>query len=104
MLSLKVLGLVLFVSAAFAQSTDAPAVEILTETSLVNEDGYNFEYKTSDGVSRQEEAHLITVGETQGIGVKGSYSYTAPDGVTYEVTFTADDKGYKPTIRVLGKQ
>lgn len=58
-------------------------------------------FKTSDGVSRKEEASLITVGDHQGIGVKGSYSYTAPDGVQYEVTYTADDKGYKPQIRVL---
>nr|USJ75253.1 RR-1 cuticular protein [Cnaphalocrocis medinalis] len=63
-------------------------------------------YKTSDGVSRQENAHLITVGENQGIAVEGSYSYFAPDGQQYEVTFTADDKGYKFTIRVVepGKQ
>ncbi|KAL0840408.1 hypothetical protein ABMA28_015665 [Loxostege sticticalis] len=104
MLALKVFVFGFLVAAAFAQSSDAPVVEILTEKTYVNEDGYNFVYKTSDGVSRQEDAHLITVGEKQGISVKGSYSYTAPDGVTYEVSFTADDKGYKPTIRVLDNQ
>lgn len=30
------------VAAAFAQSSDAPVVEILTEKTYVNEDGYNF--------------------------------------------------------------
>lgn len=61
----------------------------------------HFRFKTSDGVSRKEEATVITVGDHQGIGVRGSYSYTAPDGQEYEVTYTADDKGYKPQIRVL---
>lgn len=59
-----------------------------------------YRFKTSDGVSRKEEAELITVGDHQGIGVKGSYSYIAPDGVQYLVSFTADDKGFKPQIRV----
>lgn len=60
-----------------------------------------FSYKTSDGVSREEEAQLITVGENKGIGVKGSYSYLGSDGQKYQVNFTADDKGYKPQIRVI---
>lgn len=60
-----------------------------------------FSYKTSDGVSREEEAQLITVGENKGIGVKGSYSYVGPDGQEYQVTFTADDKGYNPKIHVV---
>nr|XP_049702703.1 endocuticle structural glycoprotein SgAbd-5 isoform X2 [Helicoverpa armigera] len=94
----------LFVFALFAAviaAEDKPVAEIVTEQTIVNPDGYNFDFKTSDGVARQEEASLITVGDKQGISVKGSYSYTAPDGEEYQVTFTADDKGYKPTIRVV---
>lgn len=60
-----------------------------------------FSFKTSDGVSRQEEAELITVGDHKGISVKGSYSYIGTDGQEYQVTFTADDKGYKPQVRVV---
>ncbi|XP_072941020.1 uncharacterized protein [Epargyreus clarus] len=86
--------------AALSAQEAQPPVEILTEKTFVNTDGYKFEFKTSDGVSRKEEAQLITVGEHQGIGVKGSYSYIAPDGQEYIVNFTADDKGYRPEIRV----
>ncbi|XP_038210506.1 endocuticle structural glycoprotein SgAbd-5-like [Zerene cesonia] len=75
--------------------------EILTEKAFVRANGYDFEFKTSDGVSRKEQANLITVGDHQGIGVSGSYSYTAPDGQQYEVNFTADDKGFRPEIRVV---
>ncbi|XP_013187910.2 flexible cuticle protein 12-like [Amyelois transitella] len=100
----------LFVFAAFIaaltaqENADKQPVEIITERTLVKPDGYDFEYKTSDGVSRREEGTLITVGDQQGIGVKGSYSYTAPDGQQYQVTFTADDKGYKPQIHILPSQ
>ncbi|XP_026328694.1 endocuticle structural glycoprotein SgAbd-5-like [Hyposmocoma kahamanoa] len=93
----------LLVAAALSADSDKPKVEIITEATFVREDGYNFVYKTSDGVSREEEAQLITVGEHKGIGVRGSYSYLGPDGQEYQVTFTADDKGYNPQIRVIPK-
>ncbi|CAH2075258.1 unnamed protein product, partial [Iphiclides podalirius] len=87
-----------------ADASDKPQVEILTEKNLVSETGYDFEFKTSDGVSRKEEGQLITVGDQQGIAVKGSYSYDAPDGEHYIVTFTADDKGFKPIIHTTNGQ
>ncbi|XP_075971119.1 endocuticle structural glycoprotein SgAbd-5-like [Anticarsia gemmatalis] len=91
-------------AAVVVAADDKPVAEIITEQSFVNPDGYNFDFKTSDGVSRHEEAGLITVGDKVGIAVRGSYSYTGPDGEQYEVTFTADDKGYKPQIRVVPSQ
>nr|XP_034824582.1 endocuticle structural glycoprotein SgAbd-5-like [Maniola hyperantus] len=99
MIALKLVILCTLVAAFSAQGTKEP-VEILSEKIFVNEKGYNFEFKTSDGVSRKEEGQLITVGDQQGIGVRGSYSYLAPDGQQYIVSYTADDKGYKPTIRI----
>ncbi|KAH9627577.1 hypothetical protein HF086_010729 [Spodoptera exigua] len=80
---------------------EKPVAEIITESTIVNPDGYSFDFKTSDGISRHEEASLITVGDKQGISVKGSYSYLTPEGEEYQITFTADDKGYKPTLRVV---
>ncbi|KAJ8732083.1 hypothetical protein PYW08_014813 [Mythimna loreyi] len=97
----------LFLFALFAAvviAEDKPVAEILSENTDVKPDGYNFDFKTSDGVSRQEEGNLITVDDKQGIAIKGSYSYLTPEGEEYTVTFTADDKGYKPTIRVLPAQ
>ncbi|XP_045764462.1 endocuticle structural glycoprotein SgAbd-5-like [Maniola jurtina] len=99
MLALKLVTLCTLLVAFSAQDTKEP-VEIISEKTFANENGYNFEFKTSDGVSRKEEGQLITVGDQQGIGVKGSYSYLAPDGLQYIVSYTADDKGYKPTIRI----
>ncbi|CAH1644268.1 unnamed protein product [Spodoptera littoralis] len=94
----------LFIFALFAgvlAVEEKPVAEIITESTIVNPDGYSFDFKTSDGISRHEDASLITVGDKQGIAVKGSYSYLTPEGEEYQITFTADDKGYKPTLRVV---
>ncbi|XP_050342295.1 flexible cuticle protein 12-like isoform X2 [Nymphalis io] len=86
---------------AAQEASPAEPAQIITERTIVRQNGYDFEFQTSDGVSRKEEAELITVGEHQGIGIKGSYSYVAPDGQQYIVSYTADDKGFKPQIRIV---
>nr|CAB3514453.1 unnamed protein product [Spodoptera littoralis] len=71
----------LFIFALFAgvlAVEEKPVAEIITESTIVNPDGYSFDFKTSDGISRHEDASLITVGDKQGIAVKGSYSYLTP--------------------------
>ncbi|XP_032510818.2 endocuticle structural glycoprotein SgAbd-5-like [Danaus plexippus] len=100
-MKLFVFGLVLV--ASLAEDGKQPPAEIITERTIVRDDGYDFEFKTSDGTSRKEEAGLITVGDRQGIAVKGSYSYLSPDGLEYIVSYTADDKGFKPQLRVASK-
>ncbi|XP_050342296.1 endocuticle structural glycoprotein ABD-5-like [Nymphalis io] len=75
----------------------AQAVQIVKQDSEVNENGYNFEYETSDGTSRQEQGDYKNDTEQQGLSVKGSYKYVAPDGQTISVTFVADKNGYQPT-------
>ncbi|XP_037961607.2 endocuticle structural glycoprotein SgAbd-5 [Plutella xylostella] len=101
MFGFKLLLVAAAVAIVCAQEPAKPEVEVLTETSFVDPKGYHFEFKTSDGTSRKEEAELITVGEYQGIGVKGSYSFVAPDGQEYLVEFTADEKGYRPTLQLV---
>ncbi|XP_073951986.1 endocuticle structural glycoprotein SgAbd-5-like [Choristoneura fumiferana] len=98
MFALKLVVLAFVAVSLAAEDAPKPDVEVLTENAFVREDGYNFAYKLSDGISRQEEGELITVGDHKGIGVKGSYSYVAPDGQEYTVTYTADDKGFNPVV------
>ncbi|XP_046960945.1 endocuticle structural glycoprotein ABD-5-like isoform X2 [Vanessa cardui] len=75
----------------------AQPVQIVKQDSEVNENGYSFEYETSDGTSRQEQGDYKNDTEQQGLSVKGSYKYVAPDGQTISVTFVADKNGYQPT-------
>ncbi|XP_039757599.1 endocuticle structural glycoprotein SgAbd-5-like [Pararge aegeria] len=82
--------------AAAAPQDQEPAY-ILKQESDVNPEGYNFEFETSDGTSRQEQGTLKQITEDQqAITVQGSYKYNAPDGLTYVVTYVADEHGYQP--------
>lgn len=57
----------------------------------------NFSYETSDGVSRTEEAEVKNAGtENEILVVRGTISWTAPDGQVYTITFIADENGFQP--------
>ncbi|NP_001166724.1 cuticular protein RR-1 motif 26 precursor [Bombyx mori] len=60
---------------------------------------YRFLYEQTDGSKRDEQGEVINVGtDDESIVIKGSYSWVAPDGITYTVTYVADDKGFQPSI------
>lgn len=59
-------------------------------------DGYNFAYETSNGISHQEVGELKKVENEDVVVVRGSYRYIGNDGVTYEVTYIADENGFQP--------
>ncbi|XP_023954104.2 endocuticle structural glycoprotein ABD-5-like [Bicyclus anynana] len=60
---------------------------------------YKYAFELSDGTKKEEQGELKNVGtENEAMSVKGSYSWTAPDGVTYVVTYVADENGFNPTI------
>ncbi|XP_034833925.1 endocuticle structural protein SgAbd-6-like [Maniola hyperantus] len=85
------------VALAAAVPQEQEPAYILKQESNVNPDGYNFEFETSDGISRQEQGTLKQISEDQqALEVQGTYKYTAPDGVTYVVTFVANEHGYQP--------
>ncbi|XP_028179142.1 endocuticle structural glycoprotein ABD-5-like [Ostrinia furnacalis] len=80
-----------------AQQPAQPPVEIVKQDSEVDVNGYNFEFETSDGTSRQEQGEYKNDTDQQGLLVKGSYKYVAPDGQHIQVTYVADKNGYQPT-------
>lgn len=56
-----------------------------------------YSFETSDGTSRQEFGHVLLPGtEDEHMKVNGSFSYLGPDGIFYEVRYTADDQGFHP--------
>lgn len=60
-----------------------------------------FSYETSNGISRSEQGELKTTEDGAAIVVQGSTTWTAPDGKKYELTFTADELGYHPSIKLV---
>ncbi|NP_001166704.1 cuticular protein RR-1 motif 53 precursor [Bombyx mori] len=79
-------------------------VPILTYSSENAGDGtYSFSFTTGDGKQVQEngflkDTYVDNAGEPQGTQVvQGSYSYVAPDGTPVQVSYVADENGFRPT-------
>ncbi|XP_011186081.1 larval cuticle protein 65Ag1 [Zeugodacus cucurbitae] len=85
--------------ALFALAFAAPAdVEVVESRSVVEPESYDFAVKTSDGTSKQESGSIVNPGaEDEHISARGSYSFVADDGVTYTVTYVADENGFQPS-------
>ncbi|KAL9700964.1 hypothetical protein quinque_004405 [Culex quinquefasciatus] len=60
-------------------------------------------YEQSDGQKREEAGVLKPVegAEAPAISVTGSYEFTDPTGQRYRVDYTADERGYRPTVTKL---
>ncbi|XP_015609901.1 pupal cuticle protein 20 [Cephus cinctus] len=68
-------------------------VEITRFNNQNNGDGsYQYNYEAANGISAEESGALQGDSEV----VKGSYSYTGPDGVQYTIHYTADENGFHP--------
>ncbi|XP_020808979.1 larval cuticle protein 8-like [Drosophila serrata] len=93
--------LIVFV-ALFALAVAAPAApqseaQILRSDSDVGPESFKYDWETSDGSSAQAQGQLKNIGsENEAISVQGSYRFIGDDGVTYEVTYIADENGFQP--------
>lgn len=54
---------------------------------------------TANGIKAEEQGEVKNKGTDNEIqSVRGSYSYTGPDGVLYTVTYIADENGFQPQV------
>ncbi|XP_018562929.1 flexible cuticle protein 12-like [Anoplophora glabripennis] len=85
------------VALAAPQSSDKDAVVIRSDLENIGVDGYNYAYETSNGIAAQETGQVINSGaENEAVVARGQFSYTGPDGVVYNVQYTADENGFQP--------
>jgi hypothetical protein len=87
----------LFIVAALA-APPAGDIEVLRSDFTNDQAGYAFNFEQSDGQKRDETGSVRNAGsETEFVAVKGSFSFTSPDGQTYTVNYVADENGFQPT-------
>ncbi|KAJ8732053.1 hypothetical protein PYW08_014783 [Mythimna loreyi] len=82
----------------------APAIPILTYSNEHGLDGtYAFSFTTADGKQAQEsgylkDAFIDNTGNPQGTQVvQGSYAYISPEGTPIQVSYVADENGFRPS-------
>merc|ERR1712071_697094 len=89
-MKLIIFAALLAVAVAAPAELDAPVVAIVSSRSEMSEDGsYSFAFESEDGVKVEESGSQKQIGETpeeSGTVSKGSYSFTAPDGVVLTLT------------------
>lgn len=77
--------------AQVAEMAELQFARILKHDAEVFHDGtYKYAYETENGINAHEEG----IG---GVRATGSATYTSPEGVPVQISYTADANGYQPT-------
>ncbi|XP_055623532.1 flexible cuticle protein 12-like [Toxorhynchites rutilus septentrionalis] len=75
---------------------DSVTVMIVKYENIQSENGYEFQYETSDKQTRHEIGAYHTDSEGNAyLEVQGSYSYVSPDGQFQSESYIADKDGYR---------
>merc|ERR1712223_1228846 len=72
-------------------------------TDSVASPSFKSSYETDNDISQEFEGNLKTVGDTEVMVMRGSYSYVGADGALYEVDWYADETGFHPSAPHLPK-
>ncbi|KAH8371566.1 hypothetical protein KR093_008038, partial [Drosophila rubida] len=81
---------------AVAYANDDRSAVATEEKVQVNPDGFAYNVETSNGIQLQQQGKV----DEHTNSVSGSYKYTAPDGQVVQVSYTADENGYKADVKV----
>ncbi|EDS37521.1 larval cuticle protein [Culex quinquefasciatus] len=74
-------------------------LKVVEQYNNLKDSGYEWGYELSDGRYATQDGYTKELPDgSEALVIRGSYSYTAPDGVKYTVEYYADETGYHPTI------
>lgn len=62
------------------------------ENELDAEGNYRYAYETGDGTKAEEQGRV----SGEAVVAEGSFSFTAPDGTQYSISYIADENGFQP--------
>lgn len=75
-------------------------IKIISQKHNYDEDRYDFDFETENKIRAEEKAFIKNPNTIdEGIASKGFYEYIGPDGFLYRVDYTADENGFRPTIK-----
>ncbi|KAK8377501.1 hypothetical protein O3P69_013853 [Scylla paramamosain] len=87
------------VAVAAPQFIDRPVVLVLRDDRQDNGDGnFNFAFEADNGIAEERSG---TPGVEGQANMQGSYRFPLPDGTFAEVTFIADEGGFRPQSPLL---
>ncbi|XP_047097181.1 flexible cuticle protein 12-like [Schistocerca piceifrons] len=99
-----ILGVLMLKAVSVASKPQIKPEEVVIleqENNFNGVDPWRWSYKTSDGQSHEESGALTPDGES--VALQGGYTWTSPEGITFTVTYTADDdRGFVPTVTQQG--
>ncbi|XP_049866015.1 larval cuticle protein 1-like [Pectinophora gossypiella] len=87
------------VGLAAAASVSDEAAQIIRSEFEQTAGGYVYSYETDNGLSRQETGEVKQALDEENkphdvVVVRGSYSYTDPEGKPQTITYVADETGF----------
>lgn len=60
--------------------------------------GFKYSYALPNGIEAQATGETKQVGDKIVFVQRGHYQHTAPNGITYIVSYVADETGFHPTV------
>lgn len=97
--------ILLFLPLNFVKSnpidSDKDAKLLNSDFTKDDDHNYKFAYDISNGIQRSEIGNFVDKGtENEHLKVHGFYSFVSPDGKRYIVSYTADENGFVPVIKI----
>ncbi|PZC82071.1 larval cuticle protein LCP-17 [Helicoverpa armigera] len=78
-------------------SADYSAPVVKSSYDISPEGAFQYAYETGNGIYAQASGSVKNQNsEYPSLEVAGAYKYTAPDGTPVELSYVADENGYKP--------
>ncbi|XP_064084283.1 cuticle protein AM1199-like [Macrobrachium nipponense] len=96
---MKLIIVACLVAMALAAPRPQDDVSILRDERVDQGDGnFNYNFELSDGTAIGAEG---TPNDAGSVNIEGSYRFTLPDGAVVEITYVADEAGFRPVGDVI---
>ncbi|XP_042888864.1 cuticle protein AMP4-like [Penaeus japonicus] len=96
---MKLILIACLFAVALARPQDLNDVPILRDDRLNEGNGnFNYDFETGNGI-------VVSAVGTPGVegqsNIQGTYTYPVGDGTVVEVTYIADETGFRPSVRLV---